>query len=450
MGRSAAQRKQSKINGARSRGPLSAEAKERVRFNALRTGCRAVSLILPGESAEDFAHLLDELVNTFQPCDSVEYLLVHDIARADWVKQRVERSQFERLKTYIEATSNREDLDVDADLAKLFAHPAGPIQLWGVTRPAFDQPPKSATEKSEDPDRPLEVGKRLQGSAKGCETLLGHWRAILSRVQGGLEVQAPDRLKAIRMLGLDVLSAYDDRRVAMILLASFALHPQGRDNPYEDFKSDLSTPEVTAFADRIRKQWGSFLDAGNTPAAREAFLDLISRNIELLEAKLEVHQQHTDERAASIKAQMAWDESPLGQQLARYVLAVQRGAQRARDAFYKHRREMERWVDDGEETGEGENLGELSAELRVAEPASNAPDANLTNEPKLVGGAAEDVLLKEVATHDDVLGRAVADLRRLHETEIRGFVAPAAGDTRVPAAVEQAIMGGGPLLRPIT
>jgi hypothetical protein len=450
MVRSAAQRKQSKVNGARSRGPLSAQTKERVKFNALRTGCRAVSLILPGESADDFANLLDEMVNTFQPCDSVEYLLVHDIARADWVKQRVERSQFERSKAYIEAASDREDLDVEADVAKLFAHSAGPIQLWGVTRPAFDEPAKSAAEKSEDPDRPLAVCQRLQSSAKGCATLLGYWRAIHSRVQGGLEIQAPDRLKAIRMLGLDVLSAYEDRRVALILVASFALHPKGRDNPYEDFKSDLSTPEVIAFADRIRRQWGSVLDAGDTAAARETFLDLISRNIERLEAKLEVHQQHADEQAASIKAQMAWDESPLGQQLARYVLAVQRSAQRARDALYKHRREMARWVDDGEETGEGENLGDLIAELGAAEPASNGPETNLTNEPELVGGAAKDGSLEEVAAHGDTLGQAVIELRRLHELGVAGFLASAAGGGSVPAAVEQAILGGGPLLRPIT
>ena len=277
MVRSAAQRKQSKVNGARSRGPLSAQTKEKVRFNALRTGCRAVSLILPGESADDFANLLDEMIKAFQPCDTVEYLLVHDIARADWVKQRVERSQFERSKAYIEAASDREDLDVEADVAKLFRHPAGPIELWGVTRPTFDEPSMSAAEKSEDPDRPLAVCKRLQSFAKGCATLLGYWRAIHSRVQGGLEVQAPDRLKAIRMLGLDVLSAYDDRRVALILVASFALHPRGRDNPYEDFKSDLSTPEVIAFADRIRRQWGSVLDAGDTAAARETCVDLVSR-----------------------------------------------------------------------------------------------------------------------------------------------------------------------------
>ena len=136
--RSAAQKKQSKLNGSQSRGPATAQGQERVRFNALRTGCRAVSLILPGESAEDFASLLKELVDGLQPCDSMEYRLVYDVACTDWRKQRVERAQFEQLKTSIEAAGDQEDLEVDGELAKLFTHPAGRYQLYGVTRPAFD------------------------------------------------------------------------------------------------------------------------------------------------------------------------------------------------------------------------------------------------------------------------------------------------------------------------
>ena len=236
---SAAQRKQAKINGARSRGPVSADGKKRVRFNALQTGCRARSLILPGESADDFASLLDELVKGLQPCDGMEYLLVHKLARAEWVNLRVERAQFEHLKTHIEEAGDREDLDVLADIEKLFAHPAGRYQLVGITRPAFDEPPNSAAEKSDDPKRPVAALKRLEGSAKGCQELLGHWRAALSRVQDGAEVQSHDRHKLIRMLGREVVHAVEDRRVAVIFLASFAAS-----KPREEGVFSLRRPQV--------------------------------------------------------------------------------------------------------------------------------------------------------------------------------------------------------------
>jgi hypothetical protein len=450
MGRSAAQISASKINGARSRGPTSAEAKERVRFNALKTGCRARSLILPGESAEDFASLLDDLVNGLRPCDGMEYRLVHHIARADWMNLRVERAQFEHAKTYIEEAGDREDLDVLADIEKLFAHPAGRYQLYGIMRPAFDEPPNSAALNSDDPKRPVAALKRLEGSAKGCQTLLGHWRAALTRVQDGAELQAHDRHKLIRMLGREVVHAVEDRRIAVIFLASFALKPRENAFPYDDLKSDLSAPEVAAFVERVQRQWGLFLDTANAPAAREVLLDLISRNIERLEAKLEVHLQHADERTASIKAMNAWDESPQGERLARYELATCRRAERLLAAFVKLKKDIGERAEEEDDTGEGEIVTDLSAESVVAAEAPSVPETNLTNEPKPVGDAPQDGSLEEVAALGGTLGQAIFELRRLHETGIAGFVTPVAGGARVPAAIQQAILGGGPLLRPIT
>jgi hypothetical protein len=43
------------------------------------------------------------------------------------------------------------------------------------------------------------------------------------------------------------------------------------DSAYEDFKSDMSTPEATAFNARIQKRWPRLLDTAVTPATREAF-----------------------------------------------------------------------------------------------------------------------------------------------------------------------------------
>ena len=135
-----------------------------------------------GESADDFANLLDEMIKAFQPCDSVEYLLVHDIARADWVKQRgSRRSWFERSKAYIEAASDREALDVEEPMSRNYSHILRPVrsQLWGVTEArTFDR----AGEVSRREERGIPTGRwrcasALQSSAKGCDAcwlLAGH------------------------------------------------------------------------------------------------------------------------------------------------------------------------------------------------------------------------------------------------------------------------------------
>ena len=174
---------------------------------------------------------------------------------------------------------------------------------------------------------------------------------------------------------------------------------------------------------------------------------MISRNIERLEARLEVHLQHADERAASVKAKNAWDKSPEGERLARYELATCRRAERLLAAFVKLTANR---AAGGEDEGGGEIVTDLDAESGVAAEAPSVPEANLTNEPKPDSDAPKDGSLEEVAAHSGTLDQAIIELRRLRDVGIAGFVAPAAGGGRVPAVVEQAIFGGGPLLRPIT
>ena len=454
--RTAKQNAASRKNGARSRGPVTAEGKKRVRLNAVSTGCRAKSLFLPGESPQEFALQLDELIDGFQPRSGMEFSLIHEIAQADWMCQRVERAHFERLKAHIESAGDREDLDVDGDLEKLFAHPAGPHQMFGLTRPWNEKPPKSSSQKKNDPNKPFGVVQRLEGSAKGCQALLGHWKAIFERVDGDLEVQPHDKLKAIRMLGKQPIDAVEDKRVALIFDLSFALRPREKESPYDDLKPDLSTPETRAFVERVRRQWGLLFDMRETPKVKEMMLDLISRNIERLEAKLEVHLQHADERAAGTRAQPPWGESPELDRLARYELATSRRAERLRAAFIKLRKEVgdttdsdELTEDDVDGTGDGENLTEMGAETGAVQDASSVPKANLTNEPEPPDDVRQDGSLQEVAALKDTLDWAQAQLRKLREARIGSSATPVTGGGIGRALIEQAIFAAGPLLPPI-
>jgi hypothetical protein len=454
--RTAKQNAASRENGARSRGPVTAEGKKRVRLNAVSTGCRAKSLFLPGESPQEFAMQLDELIDGFQPRNSMEFRLVHAIARADWMCQRVERAHFERLKAHIEAAGNREDLDVDGDLEKLFAHPAGPYQMFGLTRPWNEKPPNSSSQNKNDPNKPFAVVQRLEGSAKGCQALLANWKAIFERVDGDLEVQPHDKLKAIRMLGKQPIDAVEDKRVALIFDLSFALRPREKESPYDDLKSEMSTPETRGFVERVRRQWGLLFDMRETPKVKEMMLDLISRNIERLEAKLEVHLQHADERAASTQAQLPWGESPEFDRLARYELATSRRAERLRAAFIKLRKEVGDTTDfdgliedDVDGTGEGENITDSGAETGVVDEASSVPETNLTNEPEPDDYVRQDGSMKEVASLKDKLDWAQAKLRKLREARNGASATPATGGGLGRALIEQAIFAAGPLLPPI-
>jgi hypothetical protein len=78
----------SRANGARSRGPVTAEGKLRSANNAIRHGLLAQTVVLQDEDAGEFQAVFDGLVARFQPADDVELALVEEMAAAQWRKRR--------------------------------------------------------------------------------------------------------------------------------------------------------------------------------------------------------------------------------------------------------------------------------------------------------------------------------------------------------------------------
>src|SRR6516165_4625329 len=151
---SAAQRKASKINGARSRGPVTEEGKERSKMNGLKHGLGAKTLILPGENAAEFDVELEQAIDDYQPRDWTESRLVHHIVSADWFHLRVQRAQFERLKRSIDGADDREENEVTATLDRLFANASGPLGTYALSGAYCGGPRTSFPEKVDDSEKP--------------------------------------------------------------------------------------------------------------------------------------------------------------------------------------------------------------------------------------------------------------------------------------------------------
>lgn len=79
-------------NAQRSTGPKTAEGRERSSRNAVTHGCSAARIHKPvrHESADHFNTILEGLMNSWQPVDDMESMLVKGIAQA-WI--RIERSE---------------------------------------------------------------------------------------------------------------------------------------------------------------------------------------------------------------------------------------------------------------------------------------------------------------------------------------------------------------------
>jgi hypothetical protein len=78
----------SRANGARSRGPVTPEGKQRSSYNATRHGLLAICVVLPGEDPENFQEFIRQFVDRFQPVDDFEFNLIEELCAHAWRMRR--------------------------------------------------------------------------------------------------------------------------------------------------------------------------------------------------------------------------------------------------------------------------------------------------------------------------------------------------------------------------
>src|SRR5947207_1372846 len=223
----------SRRNGQKSRGPKSPAGKSRSRFNALKHGRRALTLILPGEDADAFEGRLDAWTTDLQPRNDLEQDLVVRAATISWQLERADRAEAARLTDLIRHAPDELALrqaDEAAALGqRLFQDPHGPLPLYPhCLYNSHTQARISSAGLGEDPNAPPRLLLRLEATAAGCQWLLVQWAELRSRLDHDLAWQSPDKLKAIRLLGRQPLDASDSEVVALIFQACHVLDPQPR------------------------------------------------------------------------------------------------------------------------------------------------------------------------------------------------------------------------------
>jgi hypothetical protein len=95
------QRAANQANARHSTGPKTGEGKAVVRFNALRHGLLAHDVVLPGEDADAFEHLVNQVRANLTPVGPVEEFLVDDIINAMWRLRRLARAETALLHSRI-------------------------------------------------------------------------------------------------------------------------------------------------------------------------------------------------------------------------------------------------------------------------------------------------------------------------------------------------------------
>ena len=101
---SQAQINANRANALKSTGPRSAEGKSNSRFNALKHGIDAASIVIPGEDPADYDALVAAYHRDFRPESPSETFHVDTMLRADWQKRRLQRVEADLHRTLLAET----------------------------------------------------------------------------------------------------------------------------------------------------------------------------------------------------------------------------------------------------------------------------------------------------------------------------------------------------------
>src|SRR6478672_9792642 len=87
------------MNAQKSHGPTSVEGKAVTRFNAMKHGLDAASLVIPGEDPAELARLAADFHREYAPEGAIETELVEIIIRSTWFQHRYARLEAQLFET---------------------------------------------------------------------------------------------------------------------------------------------------------------------------------------------------------------------------------------------------------------------------------------------------------------------------------------------------------------
>ena len=330
-------------NARKSTGPRTEDGKKVSRLNALDHGCRANMLVLPSEDSAELENKSRAWKLSLRPRNPVEEFLVEKLVGLAWQSDRIDQAHTARLTRRMYHGTFEEDHRIDEQVIelsqKLFRNASGPqaLQLQHKAgEPIDDGEELRISDYSVDEDHPSRLVHSLQATGAGCEWLLGQWAKLRDMLEKGVPWLAPDKLKAVRLLGRHPIDAFDFGDVAGVYLASHTLLNQGG-RPFQEILNELSPEEVTTYEDFLKLRQCEALAPKDAAAARKMLLDIVEKAVAVLEDKAEVYRELEEIHLRTAGHRLSWDDTPEGERLRRYELTCKRAWSKMFDLFLKTR-----------------------------------------------------------------------------------------------------------------
>ena len=336
-------------NSLKSTGPNTPEGRSKSSMNALKHGMRSKRLAFLREDSFAFENRRQKWMASADPDDDAGEFLVHQYVCLSFELDQVERAHLEHFTSLIE-NSDESELDAVHDLGKrLLFDPTGPTPLYGNPPDARRKRTTSWNGLPVDPNDPaLLRGRpnRARWGADGCAS------AGRNSARNWGPENSGNHTIGSRPFGCWAGSRSTPSKigaVAEIFVASHALNPVGH-GPFDDLLSDMDTSQLVRFREAVKGRWPDLVSADEPARCRELLIELVDRNIERLNAKLEVHEQNADANARRTVDRLGFDQGRDGERIRAYKLKCRNGFFRAIEAYRKH--QAKKRAEGRERTGE--------------------------------------------------------------------------------------------------
>jgi hypothetical protein len=286
-------------NALRSTGPRTEEGKEKVKFNALKHGNDAQTVVLPHEDAAAYEHRSAAWSRELSPGGKVGSYLAERAARLSWQLDRADAHERAELARRVREVPKERERSRRRRAAELLRKVLAPDALTLVpgAKPG--------------PGRADWIG-RLEASAHGCRALLDAWDGVAEKLSapstkpGGWAEGVRDSI--LRLLGVDdrdQAARRGDTRIARIVeILKIAYHISTNAMLRESGLHELAD----------RKTLEPFEDA----ASRSVLLEIAAVEQERLLGLLEEHEAEVPDRPAEDAAWAAFDRSTESERVHRY------------------------------------------------------------------------------------------------------------------------------------
>jgi hypothetical protein len=299
-------------------------------------------VLLPDEQLDDFRERMSGWFDALKPRNQAEVFLTERVGYFAWQAGRTVRAQSARLcvKAHTGTSDKQRRLERETvELSqRLFRAPLGRPAACPYHISADAHAGHTGTGEFDYADHPKRLVGQLENTLPGCKLLLDQWSELVTTLEQGLGWEAPERFRALRLLGFHPIDTFINERIALLFQALEVLDPRAG-SLVREFWNEVVTADALPDLEAQYQRRIGHADAPDQEAARRHVLNVVRWATSRLELELQMHERRAELEAEMAPHLQAVDDSREGELLRRYEVTCERLFFRHMDEVYRRRAE---------------------------------------------------------------------------------------------------------------